>query len=168
MFQTYDTMTTTARRHPEGSLVYVLDQTDLFLRVRDGVRQVHVTKSSFNPRSAVVFSYVHAAAVFPAGQLRRPSCRREWLFPRAFKAPPLRVFTPVKRVFRTTRSPPWSRLRWSSTRRTPTPTPPSRRVRSTDLTTHIPSIRPTRILATIQTRATLPPQTPGTPATRSA
>ena len=35
-------MTATARRHPEGSLVYVLDQTDLYLRVRDGVRQVQV------------------------------------------------------------------------------------------------------------------------------
>lgn len=55
VFHTYDTMTTNARRHPEGSLVYVLDQTDLYLRVRDGVRQVHVTNSTFYPKSAVVF-----------------------------------------------------------------------------------------------------------------
>lgn len=86
VFHTYDTMTTNARRHPEGSLVYVLDQTDLFLRVRDGVRQVHVTNSTFYPKSTVVFFlYVHAAAVFPAGQLHRSSWRREWLFPHFFK-----------------------------------------------------------------------------------
>lgn len=42
MLRSYDAMTATARRHPEGSLVYVIDQTDLYLRVRDGVRQVYV------------------------------------------------------------------------------------------------------------------------------
>uniref|UniRef100_A0A3B5A6L9 Collagenase NC10/endostatin domain-containing protein n=1 Tax=Stegastes partitus TaxID=144197 RepID=A0A3B5A6L9_9TELE len=36
----YETMAATARRQPEGSLVYVIEQTDLYLRVRDGVRQV--------------------------------------------------------------------------------------------------------------------------------
>lgn len=35
-------MAATARRQPEGSLVYVIDQTDLYVRVRDGVRQVQV------------------------------------------------------------------------------------------------------------------------------
>uniref|UniRef100_A0A3P8TX89 Collagenase NC10/endostatin domain-containing protein n=1 Tax=Amphiprion percula TaxID=161767 RepID=A0A3P8TX89_AMPPE len=38
----YETMAATARRQPEGSLVYVIEQTDLYLRVRDGVRQVQV------------------------------------------------------------------------------------------------------------------------------
>uniref|UniRef100_A0A3Q3K2V9 Collagenase NC10/endostatin domain-containing protein n=1 Tax=Monopterus albus TaxID=43700 RepID=A0A3Q3K2V9_MONAL len=39
----YDTMTATARIQPEGSLVYIIDQTDLYLRVRDGVRQTTST-----------------------------------------------------------------------------------------------------------------------------
>uniref|UniRef100_A0A8C6UC14 Collagenase NC10/endostatin domain-containing protein n=1 Tax=Neogobius melanostomus TaxID=47308 RepID=A0A8C6UC14_9GOBI len=42
VLRSYDTMRATARGQPEGSLVYVLDQTDLYLRVRDGVRQVQV------------------------------------------------------------------------------------------------------------------------------
>lgn len=66
-------MAATARRHPEGSLVYVMDQTDLYLRVRDGVRQVHVTNSAFSPKSAVFFAYVHTTAVLPAGELHRSS-----------------------------------------------------------------------------------------------
>uniref|UniRef100_A0A665T8E8 Collagenase NC10/endostatin domain-containing protein n=1 Tax=Echeneis naucrates TaxID=173247 RepID=A0A665T8E8_ECHNA len=40
VLRSYDTMRATARRQPEGSLVYILDQTDLYLRVRDGVRQI--------------------------------------------------------------------------------------------------------------------------------
>uniref|UniRef100_A0A3P8V8L8 Collagenase NC10/endostatin domain-containing protein n=1 Tax=Cynoglossus semilaevis TaxID=244447 RepID=A0A3P8V8L8_CYNSE len=40
VLRSYDIMTATARRQPEGSLVYILDQTDLYLRVRDGIRQV--------------------------------------------------------------------------------------------------------------------------------
>ncbi|XP_042372423.1 collagen alpha-1(XVIII) chain-like, partial [Plectropomus leopardus] len=40
VLRSYDTMTATARRQPEGSLVYIIEQTDLYLRVRDGVRQV--------------------------------------------------------------------------------------------------------------------------------
>ncbi|KAG7268226.1 hypothetical protein CRUP_010689 [Coryphaenoides rupestris] len=40
VLRTFDTMRSTARRQAEGTLVYVLDQTDLYLRVRDGVRQV--------------------------------------------------------------------------------------------------------------------------------
>ncbi|MED6291793.1 hypothetical protein CHARACLAT_027289 [Characodon lateralis] len=35
-------MAAAARRQPEGSLVYVIDQTDLYVRVRDGVRQVQL------------------------------------------------------------------------------------------------------------------------------
>lgn len=46
VLRSYETMTATARRQPEGSLVYILDQTDLYLRVRDGVRQVQVKHSS--------------------------------------------------------------------------------------------------------------------------
>lgn len=42
VFKSYDIMAATARRQPEGSLVYVTDQTDLYVRVRDGVRQVQV------------------------------------------------------------------------------------------------------------------------------
>lgn len=42
VLRTYDTMRATARGQPEGSLVYVIDQTDLYLRVRDGVRQVQL------------------------------------------------------------------------------------------------------------------------------
>lgn len=42
VFRSYDTMAATARRQPEGSLVYVIDQTDLYVRVRDGVRQVQL------------------------------------------------------------------------------------------------------------------------------
>lgn len=53
-------MTATARRQPEGSLVYIIDQTDLYLRVRDGVRQVHVRYPPFlltiNPQGRHVYS----------------------------------------------------------------------------------------------------------------
>lgn len=45
VLRSYDIMTATARRQPEGSLVYILDQTDLYLRVRDGIRQVQVRSS---------------------------------------------------------------------------------------------------------------------------
>uniref|UniRef100_A0A3Q2GRG5 Collagenase NC10/endostatin domain-containing protein n=1 Tax=Cyprinodon variegatus TaxID=28743 RepID=A0A3Q2GRG5_CYPVA len=47
VFGSYDTMAATARSQPEGSLVYVVDQTDLYVRVRDGVRQVQVKLSVF-------------------------------------------------------------------------------------------------------------------------
>uniref|UniRef100_A0A8C5H8D6 Collagenase NC10/endostatin domain-containing protein n=1 Tax=Gouania willdenowi TaxID=441366 RepID=A0A8C5H8D6_GOUWI len=39
VLRSYDTMMATARRQAEGSLVYVLDRADLYLRVRDGLRQ---------------------------------------------------------------------------------------------------------------------------------
>uniref|UniRef100_A0A673W0F1 Collagenase NC10/endostatin domain-containing protein n=1 Tax=Salmo trutta TaxID=8032 RepID=A0A673W0F1_SALTR len=38
----YDTMTATARRQAEGTLVYLVDQTDFYIRVRDGFRQIQV------------------------------------------------------------------------------------------------------------------------------
>lgn len=41
-------MAATARRYPEGALVYLIEQTDLYLRVRDGVRQVHVSISVYH------------------------------------------------------------------------------------------------------------------------
>lgn len=47
MLRSYETMAATARRHPEGSLVYIIDRTDLYIRVQDGVRQVQVQLLSF-------------------------------------------------------------------------------------------------------------------------
>lgn len=35
-------MIATARRQAEGSLIYIIDKADLYLRVRDGLRQVMV------------------------------------------------------------------------------------------------------------------------------
>lgn len=35
-------MIATARRQAEGNLIYIIDKADLYLRVRDGVRQVLV------------------------------------------------------------------------------------------------------------------------------
>lgn len=45
--RSYDTMIATARRQEEGSLIYIIDRADLYLRVRDGVRQVMVLLSTF-------------------------------------------------------------------------------------------------------------------------
>lgn len=42
VLRSYDIMIATARRQTEGALIYVLDRNDLYLRVRDGVRQVMV------------------------------------------------------------------------------------------------------------------------------
>lgn len=42
VMRSYDIMIATARRQTEGALIYVLDRNDLYLRVRDGVRQVMV------------------------------------------------------------------------------------------------------------------------------
>lgn len=76
-FRTYDTMAAGARRHAEGSLVYVLDQTDLYLRVRDGVRQVYVTNSASALASAAFLMFT--AVVFPAGVVRGAPRGRECL-----------------------------------------------------------------------------------------
>jgi len=46
VLRSYDTMMATARRQTEGSLIYVLDKADLYLRVRDGLRQVMVQSSA--------------------------------------------------------------------------------------------------------------------------
>lgn len=35
-------MIATARRQAEGSLIYIIDKADLYLRVRNGLRQVMV------------------------------------------------------------------------------------------------------------------------------
>lgn len=40
--RSYDVMIATARRQAEGSLIYIIDKADLYLRVRDGLRQVMV------------------------------------------------------------------------------------------------------------------------------
>ncbi|CAB1426641.1 unnamed protein product [Pleuronectes platessa] len=40
VLRSYDTMIASARRQEEGSLIYILDRSDLYLRVRDGLRQV--------------------------------------------------------------------------------------------------------------------------------
>lgn len=49
VLRSYDTMIATARRQAEGSLIYILDKADLYLRVRDGIRQVMVPSSSSQP-----------------------------------------------------------------------------------------------------------------------
>lgn len=59
MLRSYDAMTATARRHPEGSLVYVIDQTDLYLRVRDGVRQVYVSVHLFCHHTSAGETFEH-------------------------------------------------------------------------------------------------------------
>ncbi len=43
--RSYDIMMATARRQTEGALIYILDSNDLYLRVRDGVKQVMVLYS---------------------------------------------------------------------------------------------------------------------------
>lgn len=50
VLRSYDIMIATARRQPEGSLIYVVDKADLYLRVRYGLRQVMVAIHFFLPR----------------------------------------------------------------------------------------------------------------------
>ncbi|KAJ8349566.1 hypothetical protein SKAU_G00246960 [Synaphobranchus kaupii] len=40
VLRSYDTMLSTARRQHEGTLIFIEDRADLYIRVRDGVRQV--------------------------------------------------------------------------------------------------------------------------------
>lgn len=40
VLRSYDTMIATARRQSEGTLIYIVDKTDLYIRVRDGFKQV--------------------------------------------------------------------------------------------------------------------------------
>lgn len=47
VLRSYETMVATARRQSEGSLIYILDKADLYLRVRDGLRQVML--GDYNP-----------------------------------------------------------------------------------------------------------------------
>uniref|UniRef100_A0A8C3A675 Collagen alpha-1(XVIII) chain n=1 Tax=Cyclopterus lumpus TaxID=8103 RepID=A0A8C3A675_CYCLU len=47
VLRSYDTMVATARRQTEGSLIYIVDKADLYLRVRDGLRQVMVQEHVF-------------------------------------------------------------------------------------------------------------------------
>lgn len=59
VLRSYDTMTATARRQPEGSLVYILDQTDLYLRVRDGLRQVQVGVYRYNEQNIKIMNIMN-------------------------------------------------------------------------------------------------------------
>lgn len=54
VLRSYETMVATARRQSEGSLIYILDKADLYLRVRDGLRQVMVRSSSFSKGNAII------------------------------------------------------------------------------------------------------------------
>lgn len=49
-------MIATARRQPEGSLIYVIDKADLYLRVRYGLRQVMVVIHFFT--QAIVYESI--------------------------------------------------------------------------------------------------------------
>uniref|UniRef100_A0A8C8EI14 Collagenase NC10/endostatin domain-containing protein n=1 Tax=Oncorhynchus tshawytscha TaxID=74940 RepID=A0A8C8EI14_ONCTS len=62
----YDTMTATARRQAEGTLVYLVDQTDFYIRVRDGFRQIQ-------PQPAPVpQNPVYSDTRYPVTPQRRP------------------------------------------------------------------------------------------------
>lgn len=166
-------MAATARRHSEGSLVYVIDQTDLYLRVREGVRQVYVQKSAFYPKirsfsvCLFVFTNVDTTVVFPAGELYPSSWRREWLISYFSSLENTNVLTWAKNVvFRRTRLLRWNRPLWSFTHQTQTPAPPSLRAPSsrihihrytTNHKTHIPNNQPTQIHTIIQIHGTQPP-----------
>lgn len=47
VLRSYDTMVATARRQAEGSLIYVMDRADLYLRVGNGLRQVMVRQPDY-------------------------------------------------------------------------------------------------------------------------
>lgn len=47
VLRSYDTMIATARRQSEGTLIYIVDKTDLYIRVRDGFKQVLVQSYIF-------------------------------------------------------------------------------------------------------------------------
>lgn len=47
VLRSYDTMIATARRQAEGSLIYIIDRADLYLRVGNGLRQVMVRQLDF-------------------------------------------------------------------------------------------------------------------------
>lgn len=91
-------MTATARRQPEGSLVYILDRTDLYLRVRDGVRQVQVNISlNYEPEwhinTSSIFYLCSCFLIFSAWKLhcfapRGCECNFSFLlFPRTYNSP---------------------------------------------------------------------------------
>lgn len=188
MFRTYDTMAATARRHPEGSLAYVIDQTDLYLRVREGVRQVYVKKLFF----ILFFILKFAASRFVflnkcLHNYRLSSWGTISLFLETWVAHfLLLLFRKHKRdvstcaknvVFRRTRLLPWNRPRWSFTHQTPTPAAPSLRAPSslihihrytTNHKTRIPNNQPAQIHTIIQIHGTLPPLTRGIQVTQSA
>ena len=47
VLRSYDTMIATARRQSEGTLIYIVDKTDLYIRVRNGFKQVLVQSYIF-------------------------------------------------------------------------------------------------------------------------
>lgn len=46
VLRSYDTMASASRNQPEGTLVYITDNTDLYIRVREGCRKVLVSSHS--------------------------------------------------------------------------------------------------------------------------
>lgn len=46
VLRSYDTMIATARRQSEGTLIYIVDKTDLYIRVRNGFRQIMLSDYS--------------------------------------------------------------------------------------------------------------------------
>uniref|UniRef100_A0A3Q3KS78 Collagenase NC10/endostatin domain-containing protein n=1 Tax=Monopterus albus TaxID=43700 RepID=A0A3Q3KS78_MONAL len=63
VLRSYDTMFATAKHQPEGSLIYIIDKADLYLRVHNGLRQVMVQQFTheFLPQSqrkASILTYI--------------------------------------------------------------------------------------------------------------
>uniref|UniRef100_A0A3Q3KE47 Thrombospondin-like N-terminal domain-containing protein n=1 Tax=Monopterus albus TaxID=43700 RepID=A0A3Q3KE47_MONAL len=74
LLRSYDTMTATARIQPEGSLVYIIDQTDLYLRVRDGVRQVKGNEvAAVEPPPVIPYYPDHSSQSQPASPVHPSS-----------------------------------------------------------------------------------------------
>jgi len=75
VLRSYDIMTATARRQPEGALVYVIEQMDLYIRVRDGLRQVQVPREKMKSSRGATkdFTYIYGVVsfIFSARELHR-------------------------------------------------------------------------------------------------
>lgn len=80
--RSYDVLLATAPGQPEGTLIYIVDKSDLYIRVRDGIRQVMVRVSkiklwcdffSFTYKVEQYFFDTHLSPKFfllPAGRLQ--------------------------------------------------------------------------------------------------
>lgn len=80
VLNSYDTMMNTARRQPEGSLIYILDKADLYLRVRDGLRQVLL--GEYNPffrdlENEVAEVHPPPVVVYPQSPVHNPLQHRD-------------------------------------------------------------------------------------------